>query len=339
MRRIARSSMVSVGLAVAAGPILWATAPPATSASMSPIHYAYTGTVASYTVPSDGSVCSVTLSLAGADGGDGRGGFTESGGIGGSGGRITATLDVEPGQILVISVGGAGHDGGIVAGDGTPGDGAGGSGGGGAGGQGEIVSAGGGGASFARYSTQVDTVSLAAGGGGGGGFSQGPGGDGGVGQAAGTDGGLSGTGAWGMGGGGGTLTAGGSGGAAGNADGNATPGADAPSPLFYDGGDGGTTTDPLAGGGGGGGGGWHGGGGGGGASDSSTGGGGGGGSSGAITGTTGVGPGTQAQDGAGNGSATLTPIAGHCPSTTTTTLATTTTAGVQAVAATPEFTG
>ena len=61
MRRIARSSMVSVGLAVAAGPILWATAPPATSASLSPIHYAYTGTVADYTVPSDGSVCSVTL--------------------------------------------------------------------------------------------------------------------------------------------------------------------------------------------------------------------------------------------------------------------------------------
>ncbi len=149
--------------------------------------YPFTGSTASYTVPP--CVSSITVTVAGADGG---------GPSGGNGAVITATIPVNPGDVLTMNAGGSG------------GLGAGGYGGGGIGyataaGAATLGSYGGGGSS--SLFLNGTPVIIAAGGGGTGGGTVGIGGGGG-GCATGIDG-LS---TYGAGGTGGSQVAGGAGG-------------------------------------------------------------------------------------------------------------------------------
>lgn len=149
----------------------------------------YTGGTQNYTVP--GCVTSITVTVAGAQGGGYAGGF---------GASITAVLNVTPGQVLQIKVGGAGN---------CPGAGFGGGAAGGNASNTNDAACGGGGATsiLAAPYTPASALIIAAGGGGmGGGSTDAPGGAGGC--AAGNTGGFS----FGQPGGGGTQTAGGAGG-------------------------------------------------------------------------------------------------------------------------------
>ncbi|MBA4373980.1 MAG: hypothetical protein C0402_14110 [Thermodesulfovibrio sp.] len=228
----------------------------------------YTGSEQTYSVPP--GVCQVTVDAYGGQGGSG-GGVTGSiaGGLGGS---TTATIDVTPGEMLYIYVGGSGGNG--LAGSligGTEGFG-----GGGPGGSYNLSSCapngsgGGGGASDVRRGGNGlgHRVIVAAGGGGGGGGAQ---------YGGGSGGGVVGIGGGGSGGGGGTNSSGGIGGTPGGAGGSGSSGS------IGIGGTGGVGTCSI---GGGGGGGLYGGGGGAGSSGSGNGSGGGGGSSLAAGGTT-----------------------------------------------------
>jgi hypothetical protein len=218
-------------------------------------------------------VTCATFDVYGANGGDGgdwfedevpRGLGSEPGGLGGLGGRATATIQVTPGETIVLTVGFAGDRGIDDDDDGSPG-GDGGIVGGGDGGSGfGAGGGGGGGASDVRRggSALADRVVVAGGGGGGGaGGPHGEGGDGGSGGSVGTEGGdgLSGPvedHGQGLGGGGGTATAGGAAGGQVGINPGLTP---ATAGSLGVGGDGASNAD----GGGGGGGGWYGGGGGG----------------------------------------------------------------------------
>jgi hypothetical protein len=260
-----------------------------------PVSLAYTGATQTYSVPSDGSVCALTVDLAGANGG------TATSGTGGTGGSVSATVTVPVGATVSIDVGGAGVS---TAGINDHTGAAGGFGGGATGGDAAgAAGAGGGGATTVQVN---GTVVLVAGGGGGGGGAVGGGGAGGSSGGAGTDasavpGSNPGS--------GGTPTAGGAGGASPGA--GASVGTDGTAGT---GGAGGATTNGSAGGGGGGGGGYFGGGGGSGATTPNSGGGAGGGSGFADSATTsGVTTGTTTQDGSGNGAAQITPLTGTCP--------------------------
>ncbi len=197
----------------------------------------------SWTVPA--GVTSVTLSLAGGQGGLA---YTRPSNVpGGQGAEVGATVAVSPGDVLAVTVAGAGHDSDTN------------SGGFGGGGNGAYRQGGGGGGA-SRVSVGNTLVAVAAGGGGGAVDS----GDGGASSAPGTGS----SGRAGGGGGGATLAAGGGGGAGGDGStwpsctsyASGAPGADGTSGRGGDGADG-----QVAGshGGGGGGGGYFGGGGGG----------------------------------------------------------------------------
>jgi hypothetical protein len=296
---------VSITAMVTAG----AVSPSAGSAvsAQAPSLFAFTGGTQTYAVPTDGSVCSLTIDAAGANGGDSLlvPGTT---GVGGVGGSATATFAVSPGDTATVIVGGKGGAGSddLVPNPGGPGGFGGGAPGGSSTGLGH-GGAGGGGAT----TVQINGVTVLVGGGGGGGGVSTANAQGGAGGSGGGDGSLgfgSGDGLppQGEGGNGGTTVAGGAGGPSGGggavAGGNGVAGA---------GGAGGNGDLDSAGGGGGGGG-FFGGGGGGGGTQASGSGGGGGGSGFAAPNATGVGVGTLVQDGAGNGQALITPEAGNC---------------------------
>lgn len=116
--------------------------------------YNFTGSVMTYTVPLGITSCSVTAIGA-------KGGNANSSGNGGGGGRVTCVLATTPGQVLRITVGGAGNNftgSGLIAGGYN------------GGGNGNQFGGGGGGASDIRLAggTLADRVVVAAGGGGGG---------------------------------------------------------------------------------------------------------------------------------------------------------------------------
>jgi hypothetical protein len=182
--------------------------------------YAYSGAAETWTVPP--GVTSVSFQVVGAPGGR-SGGVNFAHADGGRGADLRATLALDPGTPVVITVGGPG---------GTDGREAGGFNGGGGNtvvGNSYPLAGGGGGASDVRIggAALADRVLVAGGGGGGGGFGSGtgPGGSGGPAGGTGGDAGApgaagvanAGTGSAGPGGGGGagTTIAGGAGGAAG----------------------------------------------------------------------------------------------------------------------------
>jgi hypothetical protein len=290
-----------------AGLTLVGAAPPGGAQTpLEPVLFGFTGESQTYEVPSDGSVCAITVDAAGANGGTALA-------IGGSGGQVVATLPVAPGEVVTIDVGGVGTSVSSGATGGSGGFGGGAPGGDSVGGL-AIGAAGGGGATTIGGSSGV---LLVAGGGGGAGPGGGEGGNGGSAGGAGTDGEL-GAGLSGGGGGGGTPTAGGSGGASGGTDAEAgDPG------TAGTGGEGGTAATSIGqwnGGGGGGGGGFFGGGGGGGGTNNplgGSGGGGGGGSGFVVASATDVGGGSLTPDEGGNGQAEITPLSGTCPNTLT----------------------
>ena len=287
--------------------------------------FEFTGEAQEFVVPA--GVCSLTVDAFGAAGGVGTD-SVEDAGLGGLGGRATATIAVTPGEALVVLVGEEGHDGitaqamsadrvegaeADVAPTGLPADSAGGFNGGGDGGGFGSENfgdggAGGGGASDVRQggSGLEHRVVVAGGGGGGGGDAgdeeQDPGDSngGGGGGATGEDGfASSGDTPPGL---GGSQTAGG---AAGDIDPSATDG------ELGQGGDGGRGNDSDDGGGGGGGGYYGGGGGAGAIFDGTNNGGGGGGGSG--FGPAGVAFETGVQEGDGFVSITYDPALQTCP--------------------------
>ncbi len=267
--RLTRGALAALVAVTAAAGLVLVGAGAARASGPVTVTFGVTGTH-SWTVPP--GVTSVTLSLAGGQGGAASRNPALPTTPGGRGAEVGASLGVMPGDVLAIVVAGAGGNNTSV---GTGG----GAGGFGGGGSGQADAAGGGGASTVTIGATLVAV---AGGGGGAANYQGEGGDSG---APGTNGGAPVT--AGGGGGAGTTSAGGTGGAGG--DGSAwgncpshqsgRPGADGASGQGGDGGSGRYY------GGGGGGGGYFGGGGGGGQSAcltraiSSTAGGGGGGSS------------------------------------------------------------
>lgn len=158
----------SVGLAGAGG------AQPAPD-----VTFGFTGAPEAWVVPE--GICSIVVSAYGAQGGDHL--YVDGpNGLGGRGGRATATLAVAPGDVLTVRVGGAGES---IWRLGTAG-GAGGWNGGGDGGSLEDVSPGAGGGGATDVSIDGTVVLVAGGGGGVGGWSVGeaeggPFGDGGAG--------------------------------------------------------------------------------------------------------------------------------------------------------------
>jgi hypothetical protein len=204
----------------------WVLAP-AGGADTAPIDFAFSGSAQTFTVPADGSVCAVALDLAGADGGQ-----AGVNGNPGTGGTVQGTTTVAPGDVVSITVGGAGT---ATSGSTTVG-GPGGFGGGGNGGDAAgVAGAGGGGATSVSVN---GTLVLVAGGGGGGGGQTADGGAGGSSAGNGTDGQTN----VGNGGGGATTTTNGSAGGGGGGGGG-----------FFGGGGGGGAPTPSSGGGGGGG--------------------------------------------------------------------------------------
>jgi hypothetical protein len=157
------------------------------------VEFEFTGASEDFVVPA--GVCSLTVDAYGAQGGGGAGFEGEDDtGVGGEGGRATATIPVTPGETLIVTVGEEGHDGVDVASDaldasrvdahvgddqvtasGLPATGAGGFNGGGDGGGASIVDfidggGGGGGASDVRQGgAGLEHRVVVAGGGGGGG--------------------------------------------------------------------------------------------------------------------------------------------------------------------------
>jgi hypothetical protein len=281
-------------LGVASGP----------AAAVSATSFGFTGATQTYTVPSDGSVCSLTIQAAGANGGHPS---DEGAPPVGTGGTVTATFAVSPGAVISVDVGGVGGT--SVAGTPSVGGG-GGFGGGGKGGDAPAFSpGGGGGGGGATAIKDGGTVLLVAGGGGGSTDYFGGGGGGGGSGMAGQNGTQGGSGSQGGLGQGGTTSAGGAGGAPGG--GTATAGGTGSAGVGGDGGNASTASGSGAGAGGGGG--FFGGGGGGGSDASGSGGGGGGGAGFAGPTATAIGSGSITQDGSGNGAAQITPAAGSCP--------------------------
>ena len=200
--------------------------------------YSYTGAVQTYTVPA--GVTAISVDIRGAKGG-GTACYSTYQSIGGCGGRVQATINVTPGHVLNITVGGIGLG---------PSPGTGGFGGGGS----DPVwsaawpGAGGGGGTTIYDVTSGTTLAVAGGGGGGGGdiCSGGTGDQGGVGGGLTGGAGTSFACGAGLGGQGGTPTTGGAGSTCGGTGGSGSAGV------------GGSCTSGL--GSGGGGGGWFGGG-------------------------------------------------------------------------------
>jgi hypothetical protein len=159
---LAASALLGLGGAATVLSISPATAAPVSAS------FEFTGAPEDFVVPE--GVCSVTVDAFGAEGGVGSDGNTA-----GLGGHTTATIEVTPGETLVVTVGGQGADGGSqVASEGQP-LGSGGFNGGGNGGNSnnQDPGGGGGGASDVRQggADLTDRVVIAGGGGGSGGDS------------------------------------------------------------------------------------------------------------------------------------------------------------------------
>jgi hypothetical protein len=184
------------GLATAA--VAW----PGADDSGTTSRFGFTGAADRYRVPA--GVCRIDVEAAGASGGP-----ASTAGTPGHGARVAATVAVVPGQVLLVSVGGAGE-----AADGVR-PGRGGWNGGGDGGAGEQAGAGGGGASDVSSGGRRVLVAAGGGGGGGGGIGGEPGTGGGDGGESDGDAGLAALGVANpaTGGNGGTQTAGGAPGA------------------------------------------------------------------------------------------------------------------------------
>ncbi|MFD7070517.1 prealbumin-like fold domain-containing protein [Streptomyces sp. NPDC059913] len=164
-----RTRLAGAALAVSAALFLTPSAPafatdPATARQAGSRTFVFTGAPESFTVPAD--VCSLSVTAYGAAGGTGQYNVP-----GGGGAEVAATLDVTPGQVLTVDVGGAGH-----GGDDPLAPTLGGYGGGGTGGayrvDGEIrgIAAGGGGGRTVISSGAVPLIVAGGGGGGGGSF-------------------------------------------------------------------------------------------------------------------------------------------------------------------------
>jgi len=139
--------------------------------------FAFTGAEQAFVVPA--GVTSITVTVSGAQGGDGSGctiggdPFCGTPGVGGNGATVTGTVAVTPGETLRVFTGGAGVDA-TPANDttGDPsvgGDGGFGLGHGGAGNESVVVGAGGGGGGASAILRGTTPIAVAAGGGGGGG--------------------------------------------------------------------------------------------------------------------------------------------------------------------------
>jgi uncharacterized repeat protein (TIGR02543 family) len=117
MRRTSPSSRSILGALGASGALVLAALPMTPAGASAPgatVAFSATGATQTYTVPA--SVCELTVSLAGAQGGHGDlhsgwSGIPATGGVGGAGGTGTATLLVQPGQVLSVDVGAAGANG------------------------------------------------------------------------------------------------------------------------------------------------------------------------------------------------------------------------------------
>jgi len=165
---------------IAAAPSVAATPAPEPSASHATETFGYTGAVQTFTVPPH--VRSLSVVAIGARGGRGASGYDKSGGGGGLAARVSADLDVNPGEALLVVVGGPGGAGGTFS------SGSGGFNGGAR--AGHVGGGGGGGASDIRTGGQPGPRLVVAAGGGGGGAAgaEGPGGPGGLPGQAGHDG-------------------------------------------------------------------------------------------------------------------------------------------------------
>jgi hypothetical protein len=166
-----RSVATFVALVLAAGTAALVGASPAGAGLFEPNPFEYScdgGTVDTYTVQP--GVDEVRIWIAGGEGGDGSAfiGSPTDAASGGLGGTVTATLAVEPGQVLTVEVGCAGGD--ATADPTTPVTGLGGDGAGDGGDGGASQNPGGGGGGSTQIADQESgDVLLVAGGGGGGG--------------------------------------------------------------------------------------------------------------------------------------------------------------------------
>ena len=95
-----RRGLVLTAVSIAALVTSGAVSPSAGSAvsTQAVTPFAYTGGTQSYTVPTDGSVCSLTIDAAGENGGSATNVAPGATGVGGTGGHVTATFTVSPGD-------------------------------------------------------------------------------------------------------------------------------------------------------------------------------------------------------------------------------------------------
>ena len=103
-------SFVRVGAAVALASAGAVVAIGSGTAGAEPVtqEFEFTGAAQEFVVPAD--VCSLSIDAFGAQGGNGAFG-TDDAGLGGEGGRATATIPVTPGETLAVYVGGQGEPG------------------------------------------------------------------------------------------------------------------------------------------------------------------------------------------------------------------------------------
>jgi hypothetical protein len=173
LRRSSRVALLVMALPAIVGayPAVAGASPSEPSAAQATETFGSTGSTQTFTVPPH--VRSITVVATGAAGGKGENGSRWNGGGGGRGARVSAALDVNPGEKLFIVVGGPGGRGGTFS------SGTGGFNGGAR--AGHVGGGGGGGASDVRTAGPLTSRLLTASGGGGGGSagSEGPGGQGG----------------------------------------------------------------------------------------------------------------------------------------------------------------
>src|SRR5262245_27154970 len=103
-----RRILVAASVAALSGVGVLGAAQVSGAASTDPITFAYTGGSQAYTVPTDGSICAVTVDVAGANGGQSAVANEEGGP--GTGGTAAATFPVTPGEVVTVDVGGVGGD-------------------------------------------------------------------------------------------------------------------------------------------------------------------------------------------------------------------------------------
>jgi hypothetical protein len=87
----------------------------ASAGALTEIPFAYTGDTQTYDVPTDGSVCFIGVTAAGANGGNAALPDQTVVAPGGTGGTVFAAFEVTPGDTIPVDVGGRGDDGGQTA--------------------------------------------------------------------------------------------------------------------------------------------------------------------------------------------------------------------------------